>query len=83
MGGFWCGGGAGGKIFEEPGLNLSPGSGRCEAACQPERKYVRCARVGKGGGTLPVRAGGGKSEHRRARCRVTLVSFEVWDTRGR
>jgi hypothetical protein len=39
-------------------------------------------RFWKGRGSLPTQVGGGKSEHRRARCRVTVSGQPVTDTRG-
>ena len=41
----------------------------CEAVGEP----VEWGWFWQGGGSLPAQAGGGKSEHRRARCCVTLV----------
>jgi hypothetical protein len=40
-------------------------------ACSTARQRLLCRRFWEGGGSLPARAGGGKSEHRRVRCRVT------------
>ena len=41
------------------------------AACHRQERGVCCARFWKGGESPPVQTGGGKSELRRARCRVT------------
>src|SRR5215204_5785300 len=40
-------------------------------ACSAAGQRLLCRRFWEGGGSLSARAGGGKSEHRRARCRVT------------
>ena len=47
------------------------------APCLIEPLQYVCRRFWEGGGSLLAQAGGGKSEHQRARCRVTPVWPEI------